>query len=307
MNVLNVENVSKNFTVSGKNLEVINSLSFDIEKGESVAVLGDNGAGKTTLLRMICGLISQDSGSIKLFGKEPLNNPLLLADVGVSLEGNRSLYWRLNPIENIEYFGILKGIKPKDAKKKGEMLLDQFGLLDKKYCQIKTLSKGMQQKISLIIAFLGEPKLMILDEPSVGLDIDSIVVLKELIATRMNDGASLVLTTHQLDVAESIVDNIALLRRGSILKKASVLDFSKEHSKEHYVIKLKESITEITAREVEKQFNASVKDNVVKCIGDDREIPDLISFLKEFGFVSAYKEEVTLSNAYKNIKSPSHL
>ena len=110
MNVLNVENVSKNFTVSGKNLEVINSLSFDIEKGESVAVLGDNGAGKTTLLRMICGLISQDSGSIKLFGKEPLNNPLLLADVGVSLEGNRSLYWRLNPIENIEYFGILKGI-----------------------------------------------------------------------------------------------------------------------------------------------------------------------------------------------------
>ena len=214
--LLTVDKLSKTYQATNK--KAVKDISFTIDHGDIVAFLGANGAGKTTTLKMILNLVSPDHGKVYFEGKEMTNsNLLLLKNTGVLLEGSRNMFWSLSPIENFIYWGGQRGLSRKEAEHNGLQLLKKFGLLDKKDTTITSLSRGMQQIVGICCAMIAQPKLLILDEPTLGLDLKSaqivINILKELSA---ND-VGILITTHQLDFAQKVAKKILLINHGELV------------------------------------------------------------------------------------------
>lgn len=197
--------------------EAVRGVNLEIAAGEVLAFLGPNGAGKTTTIKMIAGLIRPDRGAVRISGLDPHRQPQALARVGAVLEGNRNLYWRLTAIENLEYFGVLRGMAAKTARRQGRELLAQFGLMDKATTPVQKLSRGMQQKLAIAVALVHQPRLLLLDEPTLGLDVEASQTVKGLVRTIAAQGCAILLTTHQLDVAEELSDRVAVIRQGQIV------------------------------------------------------------------------------------------
>ncbi len=214
--LLTVDKLSKTYQATNK--KAVKDISFTVDHSDIVAFLGLNGAGKTTTLKMILNLVSPDHGKVYFEGKEMTNsNLLLLKNTGVLLEGSRNMFWSLSPIENFIYWGGQRGLSRKEAEHNGLQLLKKFGLLDKKDTTITSLSRGMQQIVGICCAMIAQPKLLILDEPTLGLDLKSaqivINILKELSA---ND-VGILITTHQLDFAQKVAKKILLINHGELV------------------------------------------------------------------------------------------
>ena len=195
MSSISLTNISKSYVPQQF---VLKDISFDIKAGEKLGILGPNGAGKTTTIKMIAGLIYPDAGWVRIAGKDPHRQPDALRGVGAVLEGNRNLYWRLTPLENLEYFGVLRKLPRRMARQRGLELLERFELVDKQKEPVRKLSRGMQQKIAIAVALIHEPKLLLLDEPTLGLDVEAGETVKTLIRQVADSGCAILLTTHQL-------------------------------------------------------------------------------------------------------------
>lgn len=219
--MLKIENVTKKFD---ENI-ILNNISLEINKNEVVTLLGSNGAGKTTLINCILKLYKVDSGKILFNGNDILNlkNSKYYKDISVVLESSDNVYDYLSGIDNIKYFMGLSKIKYKDYKDDLENLLKLFELenhIDKK---VGNYSRGMSQKLAIIIALLTKPKLLILDEPTLGLDIKSkynvLNILKELIK---NNEMSILLTTHQMETIEVLNSKLLFLKNGKITEYPNI-------------------------------------------------------------------------------------
>ncbi len=205
--VFTLQNVSKTF--AGK--PAVRDLSFIVKAGTITGFLGPNGAGKSTSLRIGLGILAPDRGSAELFGAPP--NFDVLDRVGF-LPEERGLYRKMNVLAAIVFFARLKGMSAKAARTKALDLLKQFdleGVADKK---IKTLSKGMAQKVQIICAIVHEPELIILDEPFSGLDPVNQRTLEKLIRTLADHGATILFSTHVMEHAERLCDRIVLIAAG---------------------------------------------------------------------------------------------
>ncbi len=218
---LESKDLRKGYGKGKRRLEAVRGVSLSIRSGEVLAFLGPNGAGKTTTIKMIAGLIRPDTGWVKIAGANPHQQPQALRGVGAVLEGNRNLYWRLTPLENLEYFGVLRQMPRKRVRQRGEQLLEAFGLMDKRNLPVQKLSRGMQQKIAIAVALIHEPKLLLLDEPTLGLDVESGETVKQLVRQVAASGCAILLTTHQLNVAEELSDRVAIIRQGQIVAEQS--------------------------------------------------------------------------------------
>ena len=218
-------------------------MSLKIEPGEVLAFLGPNGAGKTTTIKMIAGLIRPDAGWVNIAGLDPHRQPKALQGVGAVLEGNRNLYWRLTPIENLEYFGVLRRMPRQLAQQRGKTLLEQFGLQDKRKVPVQKLSRGMQQKIAIAVALIHQPQLLLLDEPTLGLDVEAGETVKQLVREIAASGCAILLTTHQLNVAEELSDRVAVIRSGQIVAQQSTQSLIQQFSKGAYRIEVKGAVS----------------------------------------------------------------
>ncbi|PHS24558.1 MAG: ABC transporter ATP-binding protein [Robiginitomaculum sp.] len=205
--VFALQNVSKTF--SGK--PAVRDLSFSVKAGTITGFLGPNGAGKSTSLRIGLGILAPDSGKAELFGSRP--NFSVLDRVGF-LPEERGLYRKMNVLASIVFFGRLKGMSARMARKKGLALLKQFDLGDVAHKKIKTLSKGMAQKVQIIASIVHEPELVILDEPFSGLDPVNQRTLEALIRTLADQGTTILFSTHVMEHAERLCDRIVLLAAG---------------------------------------------------------------------------------------------
>ena len=139
MSALSSVNLRKSYGRGKRRFEAVRGVSLSIDPGEVLAFLGPNGAGKTTTIKMIAGLIRPDAGWVKIAGLDPHQQSQALKGVGAVLEGNRNLYWRLTPLENLEYFGVLRQMPRRRARQKGEQLLEAFGLADKRHVAVQKL------------------------------------------------------------------------------------------------------------------------------------------------------------------------
>lgn len=214
---LDSRDLRKSYGRGKRRFEAVRGVSLKILPGQVLAFLGPNGAGKTTTIKMIAGLIRPDAGWVSIAGRDPHRQPQALRGVGAVLEGNRNLYWRLTALENLEYFGVLRQMPRRAAKVRGQQLLEEFGLWEKRRVPVQKLSRGMQQKIAIAVALIHQPQLLLLDEPTLGLDVEAGETVKGLVRQVAASGCAVLLTTHQLNVAEELSDRVAVIRQGQIV------------------------------------------------------------------------------------------
>ncbi|XHM11929.1 ATP-binding cassette domain-containing protein [Leifsonia sp. T36S-04] len=200
---------------------VVDDLSFVVEPGETFGFLGSNGSGKTTTLRALLGMWPATGGELLIDGRPFV--PGQGARVGY-LPEERGLYRKDAVLDIMVYFAEIKGIDRAQAKVWSTDYLERVGLADKSQLKLEKLSGGQQQKIQLGIAMLGEPRLLILDEPAKGLDPVNRQLLMDLIAERQEEGATVILVTHNMDEVERLCDRVLLLREGRAAAYGTIAD-----------------------------------------------------------------------------------
>lgn len=203
---LRVRNVTKRYG----EFTAVENLSFNIEAGKVFGFLGPNGAGKTTTIRMIVGITAPDTGEIELYGKKISS---ALQDKIGYLPEERGLYKKMKIFEQLRYFAALKDIPQKKADERIDFWLERFNLQAWKKKKANDLSKGMQQKIQFISTVLHEPDLLILDEPFSGLDPINVEALLEVIAELKEKGKTIIFSTHLMETAEKLCDDIILMNK----------------------------------------------------------------------------------------------
>jgi len=242
MNALEAYNLKKIFRKKNQIIEAVKEVSLTIPSGEVLAFLGPNGAGKTTSIKMMAGLIKPDYGFVRILGNDPHKNSQALKKLGAVLEGNRNIYWRLTPEENLEYFGVLKGLSQREAKKSSLELIERFGLQNKRRAVVQNLSRGMQQKLAIAVALINKPQLLLLDEPTLGLDVEATEDVKILIKEIAASGCAILLTTHQLNIAEELSDRVAIIQKGKIVTELHTQELIRQFSGASYKIEMENSL-----------------------------------------------------------------
>jgi ABC-2 type transport system ATP-binding protein len=219
--MLVVENLTKQF----KDTVAVNNLSFTVEPGKIFGLLGPNGAGKTTTLRTILNIIKPTSGEIFFDGK-PITNEYY--NIIGYLPEERGLYQRSKVIDILVYFASLKNLNKTDSLMKAEKWLQKLNVGQYRNKKIIELSKGNQQKIQLIAAIVHDPKLLILDEPFTGFDPINQQEVKNLILTFISEGKTIILSTHQMELAEKLCENILLMNNGNEVKSGKLSEIKRK-------------------------------------------------------------------------------
>ncbi len=202
----------------------VDDLDLDVRAGEFYALLGPNGAGKTTTLRMVAGLERPDAGTISIFGIDARVDPLAAKRLVAWVPDEPLLYDKLSPMEYLAFVAGLWGVEPVAAAARAEALLRQLDLWDHRDARCDTFSRGMKQKAALAGALIHEPRLLILDEPLTGLDAGASRLVKDLLATRVAAGGTVILTTHILEVAERMATRIGIIRAGRLVAEGTMAE-----------------------------------------------------------------------------------
>lgn len=240
--VLLAENLRKTYSSAGSTVVAVNDVSLRVATGEVFALLGPNGAGKTTTIKMVSGLLLPNTGAVRINGLDPYADRQALRQIGSVLEGNRNLYWRMTARENLIYFGVLKGMTIAAARSRSLELLDRFELKVKQQVQVQKLSRGMQQRLAIAISMMHRPALLLLDEPALGLDAKSTQDIKLMVRELTDESVGVLLTTHQMNIAEELSDRIAIMKSGQIIQEGPTADLLREHVNDSYQIDLVDAL-----------------------------------------------------------------
>ncbi|MFA5956773.1 ABC transporter ATP-binding protein [Hyphomicrobium sp.] len=214
---LEIRNLSKTF-----NEKAVDGLSLSLRRGEFYALLGPNGAGKTTTLRMVAGLLKPDGGSVSIFGIDALRDPVAAKAVTAWVPDEPMVYDKLDPLEYLEFVAGLWGMDDGKATKRAAELISVLDLEAQAHMRCQGLSKGMRQKVALAGALIHDPQLIILDEPLTGLDAGSARRVKAVLKEYVANGATVVMTTHILEVAERMAERIGVIARGRLIAEGTL-------------------------------------------------------------------------------------
>ncbi|MFI9595019.1 ATP-binding cassette domain-containing protein [Nonomuraea sp. NPDC052265] len=200
-------------------VRAVDEVSLHIPAGSVFGFLGPNGAGKTTTIKMLAGLLTPTSGRVRLGGFDVTRQrSAAMAQFGAVLEGSRNVYWTLSAWQNLMYFGRLKGMRKAGVAERAQDLLTDLGLWERRHDKVGGFSRGMQQKVAIAVALIAGPPIVLLDEPTLGLDVEATRTVKGWIAEQARElGTTVLLTTHQLDVAEELCDRVAVMRQGRLV------------------------------------------------------------------------------------------
>jgi ABC-2 type transport system ATP-binding protein len=196
--------------------EVLKGANLTLAAGEIYTLLGPNGAGKSTLMKALCGRLKLDRGQVRIAGGDPGVKREARQKVGF-VPQNIALYAHLTVEENLSVFARLAGLNRRDAKVAVERLLERAGLTDRAHQITRTLSGGYQRRVNIAIAMLHDPAVLILDEPTVGIDVDAREKIHALLFDVRHSGTAVLLTTHDLEQAEAVSDRVGLLNDGTVL------------------------------------------------------------------------------------------
>ncbi len=221
---VSIDSIRKTFGDGAEAVTAVDGVSFTIERGAIVGLLGPNGAGKTTLIKSILGMVLPDEGGVRIGGVDARASPRrAYTSVDAMLEGARNDYWRLTVRENLRYFAAVSGVDPDSVADRHERLLDRLELSEKADVPVRDLSRGMKQKVSLASVLAGGADVVFLDEPTLGLDVESSRTLqRELRRLVAEEELTVVLSSHDMDVVERVCDRVVIMTDGRIVADDSV-------------------------------------------------------------------------------------
>ena len=226
MDAIVVENLTKYYG----DLLAVNGISFSVKWGELFGFLGPNGAGKTTTVRMLCGLTKISSGEAYVAGYSPIRELKLVKKVIGLVPDTSNLYPELTCWDNLIFTGEMYGLGREERVRRARELLEFFGLLDKKDSKFDQLSKGQKRKLTLAAALMHRPRILFLDEPTIGLDVRSRRMIWNMIRELNESGLTIFLTTHNIYEAFNLCDRIAVINRGEIIANGSPAELKRRFS-----------------------------------------------------------------------------
>lgn len=278
MSALKVNNLSKRF----RDLQAVNSLSLTVEQGDFYALLGPNGAGKSTLINMISTLLVQDSGSIEILGHDTIQKSFeAKKDLGiVPQEFNFGIFDKVIDIilNQAGYYGI----DPSSVYDRAVELLDKLDLLDKKDQQARMLSGGMKRRLMIARALIHSPKILILDEPTAGVDIEIRRNIWGFLKAINEEGLTIILTTHYLEEAELLCNKVGIIQKGQLLQEGTVRDLLQGLNEQIFVCEVENQLDMTTLHD--HPFTAISKTNnhtLEVSIKNPLKLKDLFTFLAQ--------------------------
>jgi len=209
-------------------IRAVDGLTLDIARGEVFGLLGPNGAGKTTALSMVMGLLAPDSGSIEIEGHGPTHEPRVRRIIGVAPQ-TLALYDDLSAAENLAFFASLYGIGKTEARKRAAELLSLVGLDDRAKDRVKGFSGGMKRRLNLAAALVGDPEILLLDEPTAGVDPQSRQNIVDAVVALRQRGRTIVYTTHFMEEAQRVCDRVGIMDNGRLLALGTLDELIRDH------------------------------------------------------------------------------
>ena len=234
--MLRIQNLTKSYGTK----KAVDGLSLQIRPGEICAFIGHNGAGKTTTLKACCGILPFESGEIYVDGKSVKDDPISCKKVIAYVPDNPDLYEFMSGIKYLNFIADVFGVSKADREKRISALSDKLGLMGDLAQPISAYSHGMKQKLALIAALLHEPKLILMDEPFVGLDPVAAHTLKQIMREHCDNGGAIFFSTHVLEVAEKLCDKVAIIKNGRLLVSGTMDEVKGDTSLENVFLELEE-------------------------------------------------------------------
>ncbi|MCL0036461.1 ABC transporter ATP-binding protein [Dehalococcoidia bacterium] len=255
--VLEVRNLTKVYRQRrGEDVVAVDDIGFIIKKNEVVGLLGPNGAGKTTTIKCICTLIRPTSGSIRINGTDAQRNTrIALRHVAAVLEGNRNIYWRLSVRENLEFFAGLQGIRSGRVRSYIDELIEMFQLKEKERTDARNLSRGMQQKLAVACALVKKTEVLLLDEPTLGLDVETSHELRFTLKNMARRGErTIILSSHDMSVVQDICERVIIVNNGKIVTDDQVANLLRLFHASAYRFEIEGRLSKQQERQLEERF-----------------------------------------------------
>jgi len=275
--------------------EALKGIDLRIEEKEIFGILGPNGAGKTTLLSILSTLLLPDRGNVYILGMDALYDERQIRKKVNIVSGNANFLWSLTVKENLQYYGMLYGLTGKEREKKIETLIALFNLKEHRNIPFDELSTGMKQRLSLAKSLINDPEVLFLDEPTVGLDPDvSVRIREEILSIHKNRGMTILLTTHNMKEAEYLCGRIAFLKEGKILTTGTAEALKRMvRIGDTLKIEFKGTILEDELLRADGVINYGVSGGLCEIIVDDgeRRLGNIVALLSQGG---AQIKKVTL-------------
>lgn len=297
MNVIEVSNVSKKF---GK-FEAVKNVSFTVKEGEVFGLLGPNGAGKSTMLNMLTGLLVPNDGTIKIFGKNVVKDRDVLEQMGIAT-GGANFHWALRVRDILVFYAMIYGLNKKESEKRIERLVKFFGLKDVLYRKFGYLSTGEKMRLVLAKSLINNPKLLVMDEPTIGLDPNiAIKARKEIARVNREFGTTIILTSHYMNEVEQLADRIAFINKGQIAEMGTIRKLKQGQFSE-FVLRIK--LKQIRERRTLSDLGFTVRGNTItKKIDYDYDVSRTLAILakKKVIVVDVETKKPTLEDYFVKI------
>lgn len=311
---LQVQSMTKVFRDrGGATVRAVDGVSFEVKRGEVLGLLGPNGAGKTTSIKCILGLMRPDSGQITLLGQDvQAAYPRILQKMSAVLEGSRNLYWRMSVWENVSFFAALHGVRSSEDQKYFGHLLKLFGLEEKRHTEVRKLSQGMKQKASVVCALARRTPLVFLDEPTLGLDVETSLELRSVLKQlAREEERTFVVSSHDMDVIQDVCGRVVIMSSGRIVVDDKVSHLMSLFRTRAYRIGLRGSAPQALEEQLAQEFagvevaygDGDADSEVRVSLSEDGDIYRLMDILRSADAVidEITHEEVDLEKVYLEI------
>ncbi len=307
--VIRTDGLKRTFGRGDSEKIAVNSISFEVKKGEIFGILGPNGAGKTTTIRMLSTLLKPTSGKAEVLGidvSDDRRSKELRRRINMVSGGERGLYYRLTGRQNLKYFSDLYGV-PKDIRdERIEKTLELVGMTEAAERRVEEYSRGMKQRIHIARALINDPEILYLDEPTIGLDPEISLQIRRIVKGLSDSGKTIILTTHYMFEAEELCDRMIILKQGNVVGYGSVEELKSKVSDDTMVriVTTKDpsdavsslcidSITDKRIEALSGRFAVSIR-----CRKDSDIIGTLEEALQQYGIRSIGYDEPTLEDTY---------
>ncbi|USG99799.1 ABC transporter ATP-binding protein [Thermococcus argininiproducens] len=285
-------------------VEAVRGISFKVKKGELFGLLGPNGAGKTTTIKILTTLLEPTEGNAKILGYDLRKDAREIRKrINLVAEGERTLYWRLSGYENLKYFARIYYVPKREEKERIEKLLRFVGLWERRNDLVMNYSRGMKQRLAIAKALINDPEVLFLDEPTLGLDVQSSIFVREFVRKLVDEERKTVLlTTHYMAEAEQLCDRIAIIDHGKIIALDTPDGLKKLVKAEDAVeIRLKGRIpNEIPWRLAIIERDIESDTALLRGTVDEEDLPKLVEWLVKRGakIISVEQKEPTLEDVF---------